>query len=194
MHALLTTVILPWCHQPQNVKVLRDVMANGYRAGGNAKFFDKDGDLQKAKKAIMERLAFEDGDGSEYPASLLAFPMKRAQYEGTCQTVMSLTSRLLPWEVQSADHKSFPGGEVAFKAYNSVLSLNQVHFGEFCRKCPALLHAHAPPPLTHSSALRVCFCRRGPPGFREPGLHLTGTVQNIKHWMTRATSDNNPTF
>lgn len=134
MHALLTIVILPWCPQPQNVKVLRDVMANGYRAGGNAKFFAPDGDLTKAKKAIMERLAFEDGDGSEYPASLLAFPMKRAQYEGgTCQTVMSLTSRLLPWEVQTADHKSFPGGEVAFKAYNAVLSLNQIHFGEDLR-------------------------------------------------------------
>ena len=122
--------------KPQNVKVLRDVMANGYRAGGNAKFFDKDGNLQKAKQAIMERLSFEDGsgDGSDYPASLLAFPMKRAQYEGgACQTVMSLTSRLLPWEVQSADHKSFPGGEVAFQAYNKAMSLNQVHFGEDLR-------------------------------------------------------------
>ena len=119
--------------KPQNVKVLRDVMANGYRAGGNAKFFAPDGDLRKAKEAIMKRLAFEDGSGDDYPASLLAFPMKREQYENKCQTVMSLTSRLLPWEVQNGTHDSFPGGEEGFKVYEPLLSLRQVHFGEDLR-------------------------------------------------------------
>jgi len=119
--------------KPQNVRVLRDVMANGYRAGGNAKFFAPDGNLTNAKEAIMKRLAFEDDDGDVYPASLLAFPMKREQYEGRCSTVMSLTSRLLPWEVQSGTHDSFPGGEAGYKAYNTLLSLQQIHFGEDLR-------------------------------------------------------------
>lgn len=108
-------------------------MANGYRAGGNAKFFAPDGNMGKAKEAIMKRLAFEDGDGEDYPASLLAFPMKRSQYETKCSTVMSLTTRLLPWEVQSGKHDSFPGGETAFKTYNAALALQQIHFGEDLR-------------------------------------------------------------
>ena len=136
----LTTAIFDSCYQPQNVKVLRDVMANGYRAGGNAKFFGPDGDLTKAKEAIMKRLAFEDGENEDYPASLLAFPMKREQYDNKCQTVMSLTSRLLPWEVQGGTHDSFPGGEEGFQVYESLLSLRQVHFGTrssvFVAQCP----------------------------------------------------------
>jgi len=129
--------------KPQNVKVLRDVMANGYRAGGNARFFSEDGvnadgtkkfDIKKAKEAIMRRLAFEDGDNEDYPASLLAFPMPFTQYDaGKCSTVMSLTSRLLPWEVQGGNHASFPGGETSFGVYNRILALQQVHFGEDLR-------------------------------------------------------------
>ena len=141
--------------KPQNVKVLRDVMANGYRAGGNARFFsetvDANGikvfDIMTAKENIMKRLSFEDGETEDYPASLLAFPMSFAKYDsGKCSTVMSLTSRLLPWEVQSGNHDSFPDGEEAFMKYNKILALQQVHFGTrssvFVSQWPARFFAH----------------------------------------------------
>lgn len=120
--------------KPQNVCVLRDVMANGYRAGNNTKWFSPNGNMGNARQAMMERLAFEDGDGEDYPPSMLAFPIPKAEYEaGKCSTVMSITSRLLPWEVQDQSHKSFPGGEANFKAYAKELNLPAVHFGEDLR-------------------------------------------------------------
>ena len=44
-----------------------------------------------------------------------------------------MTTRLLPWEVQSAgggDHNSFPGGQGAYTAYSQQLGLSSIHFGE----------------------------------------------------------------
>jgi hypothetical protein len=172
--------------KPQNVKVLRDVMANGYRAGGNAKFFAPDGDLRKAKEAIMKRLAFEDGENEDYPASLLAFPMKRTQYDNKCQTVMSLTSRLLPWEVQGGTHDSFPGGEEGFKVYEPLLSLRQVHFGTrssvFVAQCPTSFSLIS---VAECILTFVCsdalLCRRGPPCVREHG-----TLQQHSHMLSFA--------
>ena len=118
---------------------MRDVMANGYRAGNNTKWFAPKGangkyDLAAAKLKIMERLAFEDGDGEDYPPSMLAFPIPKAELEaGRCSTVMSITSRLLPWEVQGQVHTSFPGGEANYKVYAKELNLPAVHFGEDLR-------------------------------------------------------------
>jgi len=132
--------------KPQNVCVLRDIMANGYRAGNNTKWFSKkqgatsdktvaaNYTLADAKRNIMKRLAFEDGDGEDYPPSMLAFPMPAADLDdGKCSTVMSITSRLLPWEVQGGLHNSFPGGEKNYKAYAAELNLGAVHFGEDLR-------------------------------------------------------------
>jgi hypothetical protein len=114
------------------VFVLKDIMANGYRAGGNTKFFAKGGSLSAARDNLQKRLNFEDVD--EDPASLLAFPMSPGQYEsGALDTVMSVTTRLLPYEVNSATHSSFPGGEVVFNAYNTALGLQAIHFGEDLR-------------------------------------------------------------
>jgi len=118
--------------KPQNVFVLRDVMANGYRMGGGTKFFGNT--MDEIRKALQERLMnAEDIPGEA--SSILAFPMETEQYEdGHMDTVMSVTSRLLPWETGTTnEHKSFPGGEEMFALYNGMIGLRQVHFGEDIR-------------------------------------------------------------
>jgi hypothetical protein len=118
--------------KPQNVYVLRDIMANGYRAGGNAVFFNDEKDLGKAARKIQERLNFEDADRDEVFPSLLAFPMHVSQVEGM-HNELSVSSRLLPWDVHSTAHNSFPGGQDMYAAYNTAMQLEQVHFGEDLR-------------------------------------------------------------
>lgn len=120
-------------YKPQNVFVMRDIMANGYRAGGNTKFFAPDGDLSKAKTAMTDRLNFDDeATQDDMPASMLAFPAS-ATWAEKGLTEMSVTSRLLSWEVNDKKHSSFPGGEDMYKLYNPKLMLEQVHFGEDLR-------------------------------------------------------------
>ena len=124
--------------KPQNVLVMRDIACGGYVAGCNTRWFSKDlkvdkHSLENAKSSMMNRLSFGDDVGSRY-ASMLAFPCWEGQFEsGDLDTVCSITSRLLPWEVTSAmggNHNSFPGGEFAYGAYQSKLQLRAVHFGE----------------------------------------------------------------
>jgi hypothetical protein len=50
--------------------------------------------------------------------------------------VVSLSARLLPWEVTraEADQKSyFPGGRGHFQHYSNAYGLNSIHFGEDIR-------------------------------------------------------------
>ena len=123
--------------KPQNVYVMRDIACAGYVAGCNTQFFAKKNDgsfsLDEAQNNIMRRLSFADDVGASY-ASMLAFPCMAGQFEsGHLDTVMSVTTRLLPWEVTSAGggmHKSFPGGEEMFKEYSNTLGLSSIHFGE----------------------------------------------------------------
>lgn len=125
--------------KPQNVLVMRDVAAAGYVAGGNCLFFAGEKGTYSAstcKENLAKRLAFSDDVGAKY-RSMLSFPMFESQLDDstTClDTVMSVTSRLLPWEVQgtvaNGNHTSFPGGVAVFKLYNSLLGLRSIHFGE----------------------------------------------------------------
>jgi hypothetical protein len=125
--------------KPQNVLVMRDVACAGYVAGCNTVFFAQDSEdtekfsLNEAGKNMMERLSFANDVGAKY-ASMLAFPCTAQQMSsGHLDTVMSVTTRLLPWEVTSAsggDHHSFPGGQKVFEAYQNGLQLRSVHFGE----------------------------------------------------------------
>ena len=160
---------------------MRDIACAGYVAGCNTQFFTKKPDgnhsLADGQNNIMRRLSFADDVGGSY-ASMLAFPALGAQFEsGHLDTVMcaaaafgcslaltlthgllrfrSITTRLLPWEVTSASggtHKSFPGGEAMFQAYNAALGLSSVHFGEDmkARSRPRLVlgtpFAHLAPP------------------------------------------------
>ena len=100
--------------KPQNVMIMRDVACAGYVAGCNTLFF-------------------ADDVGAKY-ASMLAFPCTAQQFSsGYLDTVMSVTTRLLPWEVTSATggtHSSFPGGEAVYTEYRNKLNLRSIHFGE----------------------------------------------------------------
>ena len=127
--------------KPQNVFVMRDISCGGYVAGGNCDFFAKKTDgsftTDEARDNIMKRLSFTDEGSAKY-ASMLAFPMPLDSVEkGEMDTVMSVTSRLLPWEVgpnnQGVNHNSFPGGQNAYEVYNAALLLNQIHYGEDMR-------------------------------------------------------------
>ena len=125
--------------KPQNVLVMRDVACAGYVAGCNTLFFAQDRSgkddysCANATTAMMERLSFSDDLGARY-ASMLAFPSTAQQFSsGHLDTVMSVTTRLLPWEVTNAtggDHQSFPGGQAVYKEYQAKLNLRSVHFGE----------------------------------------------------------------
>lgn len=117
---------------------MRDVACAGYVAGCNTLFFaenSEDGSfsMAEASKNMMERLSFANDVGAKY-ASMLAFPCTAKQMSaGHLDTVMSVTTRLLPWEVTSAtggDHHSFPGGQAVFQEYQNALQLRSVHFGE----------------------------------------------------------------
>jgi len=118
---------------------MRDVACAGYVAGCNTLFFAQDsmgGDsysMENARSHMMERLSFSNDVGAKY-ASMLAFPCTAQQMSsGHLDTVMSVTTRLLPWEVTTAtggDHHSFPGGQQVFQQYQGKLNLRSVHFGE----------------------------------------------------------------
>ena len=124
---------------------MRDVACAGYIAGCNTIFFAQDSEdpekfsTNEAAKNMMERLSFSNDVGAKY-ASMLAFPCTAQQFtSGHLDTVMSVTTRLLPWEVTSAtggDHHSFPGGQKVFEQYQNALQLRSIHFGEVC--CHAL--------------------------------------------------------
>ena len=127
--------------KPQNVLVMRDVACAGYVAGCNTQWFAKSYgagggagmSLATAQTEMMKRLSFADDVGAKY-SSMLAFPCWADQFEsGHLDTVMSVTTRLLPWEVTTATggtHQSFPGGPGAYAVYATALNLRSVHFGE----------------------------------------------------------------
>ena len=118
--------------KPQNVFVLRDISCAGYVAGGGTKFFGTA--VNEVKANIQKRLAMREGLDGQYK-DMLAFPMDQSQMEdGSMDTCISVTSRVLPWEVQSTGvggtHKSFPGGEQCYNVYNEAFRLDSIHFGE----------------------------------------------------------------
>ena len=128
---------------------MRDIACAGYVAGGNTVFFagnqetgsmetsgDQDARANNIKQTIMKRLSFKNDVSDRYP-SLLAFPADEGQfsYVNGIDNVMSITGRLLPWEVNgaSAVHRSFPGGEAMWMKLKSEWGLDAVHYGEDVR-------------------------------------------------------------
>ena len=161
--------------KPQNVYVLRDIMANGYRGGGNAAFFNKDGNLTKASRKIQQRLNFDNQDRDEIFPSLLAFPMSVEQAE-KLHNEISITSRLLPWDVHDKTHKSFPGGEAMYNLYAPALQLEQVHFGEDLRASENMEYMSQ-----GSSNNALCFT--GPHRVYDPLTKgFTALVPGMGHW------------
>ena len=128
--------------KPQNVMVLRDIMLSGYVAGNNTRWFGAtstygvSGPLpaQDIQNDITERLSFANDSSGEY-ASMLAFAAHYGDGAKRDQ-VVSLSHRLLPWEVTrpTSEYKSyFPGGPTAFEVYSNRYQLGQIHFGEDIR-------------------------------------------------------------
>ena len=160
--------------KPQNVLIMRDVACAGYVAGCNTTFFARDKgaktySLETARQNIQDRLSFADDVGAKY-ASMLAFPATEQQLEANqgFDTVMSVTSRLLPWEVTgpaARDHSSFPGGQKVYEQYNSKLGLSGVHYGEDMKAagsrrrrlkpCPLATPADRPPACVPSQRTRI---------------------------------------
>jgi len=127
--------------KPQNVCVMRDVMCSGYVAGGNTRFFGAGkggfstyGDANAVRNDMEARLSFQDDGNGEY-MSMLAFCAPYGDGAKHDQ-VISISSRLLPWEVNrpAADRKEyFPGGKKNFDAANPTFALDSIHFGEDVR-------------------------------------------------------------
>jgi len=139
------------------VLVMRDIMCSGYVAGCNTRFFGQDrrrpdpnnpnqmtgygtvnGHFQSIKDAITERLSFVDDSSGLYD-SMLAFPGSINEGEKRDQ-VVSITDRLLPWEVtlhEPDQYKYFPGGRAARDAYKGLYGLDTIHFGEDIRAAEA---------------------------------------------------------
>jgi len=132
--------------KPQNVYVMRDIMCSGYVAGGNCRFFglpsggsqiftkpSEPGDVQRS---LNERLSFADDAAGEY-ASMLAFLSPYGEEAAASRDqVISISDRLLPWEIaKNADpsKKYFPGGQEGYNQYSQAWNLGQVHFGEDVR-------------------------------------------------------------
>ena len=135
--------------KPQNVYVMRDIMCTGYVAGGNCRFFGcrKDNEfapntseeerIAKIREDINKRLSFHDEVSGEY-ASMLAFISPYSDVTGGYRDqVISLSERLLPWEVTrhttNTQKDYFPGGPMGFSYYKDQIGLNQLHFGEDVR-------------------------------------------------------------
>jgi len=125
--------------KPENVLVLRDIMCAGYVAGGNTQFFgakaaEADGGFTSdgIVNAMTDRLSFAEDASGEYE-SMLAFAVPYGSSDRRDQ-VMSLSARLLPWEVTSnTPHDYFPGGPKHYVYYSNKYKLNQIHFGEDMR-------------------------------------------------------------
>ena len=149
---------------------MKDVACAGYVAGGNTRWFAQDDkgafSMETAQDALQARLSFSHDDTDRY-ASMLAFPCYEGQFQsGQLDTVMSVTTRLLPWEVNNAgNHMSFPGGHDAYLAYAGALQLGQVHYGEDMKAagsrlrrlkpCPLATPADRPPACVPSQRTRI---------------------------------------
>ena len=131
-------------HNNRNVLVMRDIMMAGYKAGGNCRWFGstvtsndaKNLDKGKVADGIQQRLQFVDDASGEY-GSLMAFacPWKEEKTSARDQ-VISITDRLLPWEVGATAYpvkNYFPGGMKGYDAYKKAYGLDLIHYGEDVR-------------------------------------------------------------
>lgn len=131
---LLTVASLCLRSKPQNVYVIRDVMCNGYVAGCNTKFFGMDKDTPhpttaQIKKAMEDRLAFDEPEEANW-GSMLAFAVEYGDGE-TRDQVISISSRVLPWELgRNGGKEYFPGGKKGWETYQEAYGLDSIHYGE----------------------------------------------------------------
>lgn len=128
--------------KPQNVYVMRDIMCSGYVAGGNTRFFGETRTntpitmpmaASDVVDAITARLSFQNDAEGEYD-SMLAFCAPIGDGAKRDQ-VISITERLLPWEVTRTDGSKqyFPGEQSNFERVKERFRLDTIHFGEDVR-------------------------------------------------------------
>ncbi len=118
---------------------MRDIACAGYVAGGNCDWFagkltatSASASLGRAKVALQDRLNFANESGKY--GSMLAFPLSSEQWDsGKMDTVMSITSRTLPWDVSGSNSSMFPGGRAMYNHFSVQLGLNTIHYGEDIR-------------------------------------------------------------
>ena len=120
---------------------MRDIMCSGYVAGCNTAFFGEKASRKKkgaytpddVKGAIENRLAFQDDSQGEYE-SMLAFCAPYLDGAKRDQ-VISITDRLLPWEVTSPGRSKeyFPGEAKNYQAARTAFRLDTIHYGEDVR-------------------------------------------------------------
>eukprot|EP00966_Prymnesium_polylepis_P150209 3469643-Prymnesium_polylepis.1 len=85
-------------------------------------------------EGINSRLSFQNEAEGDYQ-SMLAFGCGYGDGSRRDQ-VISITDRLLPWEVtrQGAAQKDyFPGGDANYKSYRAAFNLHTIHYGEDVR-------------------------------------------------------------
>jgi len=127
--------------------VLRDIMCNGYVAGGNCHFFGTGGKKlvagkplsgEDVKQAIADRLAYTDDLDATYDSMLSFFSSYDEVEAGARDQVISISDRLLPWEVTKApgtdkQPSGFPGGQSGYAKYQGKYGLSSIHYGEDVR-------------------------------------------------------------
>jgi hypothetical protein len=124
--------------KPENVFVARDICCSRYVAGANCDFFARGGDGKFTARNVRENMTKRLGANSRTHsrhASILAFPMSELQRsDGSIDTCMSVTTRLLPWETSpvnvTSSRASFPGGDKWYGKINQPFALTSVHYGE----------------------------------------------------------------
>jgi len=146
---------------------------------------------------MTDRLSFAQDASGEYD-SMLAFAVPLDSGSKRDQ-VMSISSRLLPWEVATGQgHDYFPGGNTYghFEYYKRVYQLDQVHFGEDIRAAEnmefisnvqprAVSNTHPTTcPLAQPSPnlLRIATSaglRQQLPLLRRPAPRLLGVVEHL---------------
>ena len=144
---------------------MRDIMCSGYVAGGNCRFFglpagrqtfEEPAEAQDVQRSLNERLSFADDSSGEY-ASMLAFLSPYGEEIASARDqVISISDRLLPWEVaKNADpsKKYFPGGQSGYEQYSRAWNLGQVHFGEDVRATESMAFMSQVRPV-HSNPTR----------------------------------------
>ena len=133
--------------KPQNVMVMRDIMCNGYVAGGNCDFFgmQRDGngkptmdangnhnyDMARIQQDINSRLTMAEGEDYTYP-SMLALA-EEYNSPATRDQVISVSNRVLPWDsTAGTNFEHFPGGKTGWSGAGQV-GLDTIHYGEDLR-------------------------------------------------------------
>lgn len=123
---------------------MRDIMCSGYVTGGNTRFFGTmlaggaAPTFAQKRQAIEDRLSFVDDASGDYE-SMLAFACRFGDGDRRDQ-VISISHRLLPWEVtlsEEQQHDYFPGGKAGYEIYKTALDLSIIHHGEDIRAAGA---------------------------------------------------------